>query len=253
MKKLWGILSAGLLTLGFVTEINAQAIDEDPTVNPVVSAQATADGYDVILLAGQSNMAGRATASSPDADAATNPRIFMWHPISGIVPAQDPLVHQEPRKTNADGSFTFIAGPGLTFAKEYIKTIPSNRKVLLVGAVYGGTGFMPDVTASTQRWNFTLKKFESVTNLHHRWMPTDDPATGGDLYRGAIRRANEAMTAAGLNARFVGILWHQGENDAVYDGADTYATNHGNLINALRSNITGADSRTPVVVGEFNP
>jgi len=191
-------------------------------------------------------MAGRATLNTSDSDAATDPRIFMWHPISGIITAQDPLVHQEQRNIGT-------AGLALTFAKEYLKTIPSNRKVLLVGAAYGGTSFYEDVTAPKARWNFTQQAFENVSNLHHRWMVTQNTAVGGDLYRGAVRRANDAMAAAGSGARFVGILWHQGESDAVVGGADDYATNHRALMAAFRSEITGATSTTPIVVGEFNP
>ena len=125
--------------------------------------------------------------------------------------------------------------------------------MLLVGAGYGGTGFIEDVTAPTARWNFTAQAFENFTNLHHRWMATTDPNVGGDLYRGAVRRANDAMAVAGQNARFVGVIWHQGESDAVDGGADTYADNHHKLIAAFRANITGAGPTTPVVVGEFNP
>lgn len=224
----------------------SQSLDDDPTVAQVSEGGSLADGYDVILLVGQSNMAGRAPLVAGEADAAVHPRIFMWHPISGIVPAQDPLVHQEPRQTGT-------AGPGLTLAKAYLRRIPSNRKVLLVGAAYGGTSFVQDVTMATSRWNFSKQAFESVPNLHHRWIATSDLNVGGDLYRGAVRRANDAMAAAGPTARLVGIVWHQGESDAVHGGAGAYASHHRNLIAALRANITGASGSTPMVVGEFNP
>lgn len=114
------------------------------------TAQTTlSDGYDVVLLAGQSNMAGRAILDASDPDAAVNSRIFMWDPVNGIVPAKDPIVHQEPIKNGT-------AGLGLTFAKEYLQRIPSNRKILLVGAAYGGTAFYKEVLIPTDRWNFNL-------------------------------------------------------------------------------------------------
>lgn len=236
----------GVMTLS--SAAFAQSLDEDPTVNGVDPTGSLADGYDVILVAGQSNMAGRAAKVAGDPDGAIDPRVFMWNPASGTIgAAYDPLIHQEPTAAST-------AGLALTMAKAYIKTIPSNRKVLLVGAAFGGTSFNEDVTAPTSLWDFTTKTFNyQAPNLHHRWMATLDPAVGGDLYRGAVRRANDAMAKAGPTARFVGILWHQGESDSVNGGAPTYATNLQNLITALRSNITGASSRTPVVVGEFNP
>lgn len=249
MKKTFAIgalFVAGMISMGSIA--SAQTLDEDPTVNGVENSNSIADGYDVLLLAGQSNMAGRALIASNDPDAATDPRITMWHPTSlTIVTAKDPLIHQEPLKAGT-------AGLGLTMAKAYLKTLPANRKILLVGAGFGGTSFSEDVTVAVNVWNFTSRSFAQRTNMHRRWMPTNDPTIGGDLYRGALRRVNDAMAAAGPTARFAGILWHQGESDSVVAGGpQIYSTNLQNLIAALRANITGASGRTPVVVGEFNP
>jgi len=194
-------------------------------------------GYDVILLAGQSNMAGRGVLLNPiDADGATDAAISMWDPAKGIVEAKDPLVHPEL------GSKPTGVGLGMSFAKSYLAQLRRsgypNRKILLVGAAWGGTSFI-----------------QNDPTYRHRWVVTDDPAVGGDLYRGAVQRANAAISAAQAvdpSSTFKGILWHQGEGDVNYQGAPSYAAKHTQLITSLREHIKGA-RHAPVVVGELTP
>lgn len=189
-------------------------------------------GYDIILLAGQSNMAGRGAIPSPiDPDGAPDAAIKMWDPVNGIVTAKDPIIHPE------KGSKPTQVGMGMTFAKSYLSRIRMtgypNRKILLVGAAWGGTSFTDG-----------------------RWLVTQDPNVGGDLYRGAVTRANAAIAAALAaepTSAFKGILWHQGESDMVgVSGASSYASNHTTLMKALRKDINGA-ANAPIVVGEMTP
>lgn len=197
----------------------------------------TSAGYDVILLAGQSNMAGRGVVRNPiDADGTPDPAIKMWDPANGIVEAKDPIVHPEL------GSKPTGVGLGMSFAKAYLAKLRSsgypNRKILLVGAAWGGTSFI-----------------QNDPTYRQRWLATDDAALGGDLYRGAVQRANAAVRAAlarDPSSAFKGILWHQGEGDVNYKGAPSYATHHVQLITRFRDNIAGA-RHAPVVVGEFTP
>jgi len=194
-------------------------------------------GYDVVLLAGQSNMAGRGIVSASDPDGATSPDIFMWDPDAGApVTARDPIIHPE-RFVKPTG-----VGPGLTFAKSYLARLKDtgypNRKVLLVGAAWGGTSFIVN-----------------DPTYHHRWMATDDPAVGGDLFRGAVQLANAAITKAKAldnSSRLVAILWLQGESDVQNGGAPTYAANHTALMGAFRTRISGAGT-VPIVVSEMAP
>ena len=192
-----------------------------------VQAQSSAPGYDVILLAGQSNMVGFGTGPDTAADAAVSPRVFMWnYNTNAIVPAQDPLIMNQSAAN---------IGPGLTFAKAYAASIAANRNVLLVGAARGTTGF------------------------NNGWLAPN--TTGGDssLALDAVILANNAMAAAGSGARFIGILWDQGENDILASSgaaaptyADQYQTNLVNLVRYFRAGITGATSATPFVVTEMN-
>ena len=218
--------AAALMVVGSATCLFAMAGD-------------TSTGYDIILLAGQSNMAGRGVLSHPiDNDGKPNAAIKMWDPANGIVTAVDPIIHQEPHGMTK-------VGLGMSFAKAYLahlahlrKTGFPNRKVLLVGAAWGGTGFIYD-----------------VPGLHHRWVATDDPTIGGDLYRGAVRRAVAALAEAKskeATSTFKAILWHQGETDLSNEGASKYAHNHSVLMKALRAKIPGA-AAAPIVVGEMTP
>jgi len=194
-------------------------------------------GYDIFLLAGQSNMAGRGAIPNPiDADGEPESAIKMWDPSKGIVEAKDPIIHPE------IGNKPTAVGMGMSFAKSYLAEARRNgqfeRKVLLVGAAWGGTGFSEDVPI-----------------YHHRWMVTQDPVVGGDLYRTAVQRANAAISAAlaeNPQSSFKGLLWHQGESDANKIGSATYAENHIKLIEALRREIKGA-ANAPLVVGEMTP
>lgn len=207
------------------------------TAHAATAADGTA-GYDIFLLAGQSNMAGRGAVTAPiDADGRVDPAIKMWsHDDRTIIEAKDPLLHPE------FGQKPTGVGPGMSFAKAYLAWRRAsgfpNRKVLLVGAAWGGTSFVQPGGSGTGRW-----------------IATQDPRLGGDLYRGAVARATAAIAEArriDATSQFSGILWHQGESDVVRGGAVAYAQHHQDLMRALRSNIPGA-ATVPIVVGEMTP
>ncbi|ESQ91953.1 hypothetical protein ABAC460_03380 [Asticcacaulis sp. AC460] len=186
--------------------------------------------WQVFLLAGQSNMAGRGVIPKPmDADGLPSPDIFMWDPDAGIIPATDPIPHPE------RGAKPTAIGPGMSFAKAWHAA--KGGRLLLVGAAWGGTGF-----------------FEQVPNYGQRWLRTQDRAVGGDLYRRAVARANAAIRAAQASGpvAFGGILWHQGESDIGAHAMAGYAAAHVELMQALRAEITGA-ADAPIVAGELTP
>ena len=196
-------------------------------LNPTLTA-ADLSGYDVILLAGQSNMVGGNNTKDTTLDAA-DARIFQW-PCSGgsvgsIVAGTDPLNH-------VSGAATEV-GPGVPFARWWASQNPG-RKVLLVPAAYPSTGF-------------------EASDFNARWKVGWSNAGGTNLYDNAISKANGAMAAAGAGARFVGILWCQGEADgAASVSAGTYQTDILALIDGFRSNITGA-SKAPFVILSMVP
>jgi hypothetical protein len=180
-------------------------------------AKAPLSGYDVFLMAGQSNMVGVGRGPDNWSDAAMSARVWQWNPKSvSIVEARDPLF-QNQKIINA-------VGLGMTFGKAYAKSIPADRQVLLVGSAANNSTFVSG-----------------------RWRAPD-----GDLARTAVERANAAMAAAGKGARFAGILWLQGEGDITGGGAPGYAGNLRELITYFRTHIDGAGQTTPFVVGELS-
>ena len=210
-----------------VTVRTVNSVAPDGAGNVVVAGGGinTADvGYDIVLLAGQSNMSGRGTIDSAF-DPTVNAHVWQYATagtVANVVAlAVDPLGHAD------RVALTNTLGPGTSFARWYASTIPGNRQVLLVPTAYGGTGF----TTS----------------------PTWDPAVGaGSLYLQAIAQTNAAITAAGANARLVGVLWLQGEADISMTQA-AYAAKLDALIDGFRSSITGASATTPFVVGQMAP
>jgi len=175
------------------------------------------EGYDVYLLAGQSNMIGRyGPIISPEDD--TDADIFMLSRSTGLaVTAADPLDHI--------GETANTIGLGLTFAKGRKVALTDNRKILLVCCAEGATGF------DNNQWNI-----------------------GGDNYIDAITQANTAMALdlnGGVNL-FKGIIWHQGAAEGPISEA-SYRNRMHTLVVMLKANITGAGIATPFVCGDQSP
>jgi len=132
-------------------------------------------GYDVFLVAGQSNThAGKAfdpVLDQPDSDIKQLGRFDSLN--YRIVAAAENLQHW----TRVDGYIGFA----LTFAKLYKPLLAgTGRKILIVPCGYGNTAVI-------------------------EWQ------RGGMLYNDIIARINYATSLPG--SRLAGILWHQGEND----------------------------------------
>lgn len=194
--------------------------------NEIVGALGgVAGGYDVVLLAGQSNMAGRGTFNVGIDTADANVLQFDGYSASGtyrtIIAGLDPMKHPEM------GVLSTAVGPGMFFGKRY--NALTGRKVLLVPAAWGGTSLV----AGTLTWN----------------------PTGRD-YLNAIDQANRAVTAAVAaipGSRFVGTLWIQGEGDGSNSVSQAaYEAAFVPLIAGLRAGITGA-SNSWFVVGQMMP
>ena len=169
-------------------------------------------GYDVILLAGQSNMVGRYGPVDATLDA-TDDRIMQYgYDAQAVTLASNPL---DQRDETAN-----TVGMGMSIAKAYIADgkLASGRKVLLVPVAMGNTAF------STGFWR---------------------AGGGGDSQ--AIARANAAMALSGGTNQFVMTDWHQGEGDRTSSQA-TYSADLDALIARWRSSITGA-TNAPFLVG----
>lgn len=188
---------------------------------PSTSVNPNDAGYDVVLLLGQSNMAGGGGDSDPMLDP-VDPRIWQWGTkapyVDKAIVATHPLQH-------VDIPDYIKVGPGIDFGRAYADTIPANRKVMLIPAALGGS---PLVGGPWQ-------------------------APSGELYLNAISLANKAVAAPGGNNRVVAMLWQQGEADATNDVPQaTYRDTLIATIAGLRSSITGAGA-APFIIGLLPP
>ena len=138
-------------------------------------AEGQGDQYDLYLLIGQSNMAGRGVVEQ--IDRTPHERVFMFGKAGTWLAATDPIHFDKPEVVGV--------GPGFSFGKA-VACYDQTRKIGLIPAAVGGS--------SITSWK--QGGFHEQTGSH----PYDD----------AISRAQIAMKHGTLK----GILWHQGEADS---------------------------------------
>lgn len=137
---------------------------------------------DLYVLAGQSNMVGRAPLVDP---APSHPMVRALTPQDTWEVARDPIHEAIPR----DGR-TLGIGLGLPFAKELVRR--TGVPIGLVPCAIGGT--------SLEQWN-----------------PSHRGQLRRSLYGNLLARVALALPAGvaeGAKARLAGVLWYQGEADA---------------------------------------
>lgn len=189
-------------------------------------------GYDVILIIGQSNAVGGGTDTINTTYLDPPTERIKQYPGSGtflgqIVAGIDGLYHLYQSST---------VGPGMPFAREYLRHIKANRSVLLVPAAEGSTGFNPSSTG-----------FDGIMAT---WDP-NDTTTAKNLYNLAVAQCDAAIAAGGSKSRLAGVIWVQGENDAGVLNQSQYATKLDSLIDALRTHY--ANPTLPFVIGQMTP
>ncbi len=155
------------------------------------------DKFHLILLVGQSNMAGRGTVE--EQDRTPHPRVLMLNKAGEWAPAIDPL--------HFDKAAAGV-GLGKTFGTLYAEAHPG----VIVGLIPCAVGGSP-----IDAWK--PGEFYKPTNSH----PWDD----------AIRRAHLAQKSGTI----VGILWHQGESDSNAKLAPGYEAKLHDLIARMRKEL----------------
>ena len=167
--------------------------------------------FDLYLLIGQSNMAGRGKITKEFKNLGS-PGIVMLNKDNHWVPARHPLHFDKPAIVGV--------GPGLSFALEMSKKNNGN-KIGLIPCAVGGT--------SIDLWK--PGAYDSITKTH----PYDD----------MMRRIKEATRSGVIK----GMIWLQGEADSNPVKAKDYLSNLEELINRIRT-ITNNPS-LPFVAGEL--
>ena len=150
--------------------------------------------YDVYLLIGQSNMAGRGTLLESDFAAGPEEGVFLLDSLDMPVPATHP--YNQYSTIRKDIGMQQMS-PAYSFGKEMRRY--GRRPVLLVVNARGGTAL-------------------------DEWMP------GTDYLNEAVRRTEEAMKYGKLR----GIVWHQGCTDADLGRLSDYMDRLVVMVAALR-------------------
>lgn len=215
---------------------------------------ASADGYDVFVLLGQSNM----LAYNPNEPRTplidfTDSSILQWGQNAGTgtantpILASDPLEHP-PSGNGAGNEVSSGSSLGMTFARMYKNA--TGRNVLLVPCAWPNTGFGLNI-------NFPTATTIGNETVNRNWLATDP----SNLLTLAIRRTNLAMAyhpVRNPSPAYVGtapptpdnanslkaFLWQQGE----FDMATTetaYKNNLMQLVQSLRTNVAAAASASP--------
>ena len=143
-----------------------------------------ADNVNVVLLGGQSNMTGRASASGlPSNLASPQPDVLFYHDAGKPVTNE---ANQRTLTTLRSGSGTDF-GPEVAFGRTIADGLPAENFALIKYA-YGGT------------------------NLSNDW----DPNTGSvyTTFRNTVTDGLAALNAAGHTYTITAMLWNQGESDA---------------------------------------
>jgi len=187
-------------------------------------------GYDIIIQAGQSNAQGCGVGDMQNAYVENDDVLYYV----------DDFEYTDNQEKCNDGTGFWVApakerGNGeikvnnfaLSFAEEYVKNglLEKGRKLLIIRAAVGGTGFRD------KRWG------------------RDD-----DLFKRLLKviECSKKLTYGENDHRFVAFLWHQGEAEVV-EGA-TYENHYNNLkylVECVRN--TAGSPNLPFIAGDFVP
>ena len=167
--------------------------------------------FDLYILAGQSNMAGRGVMTD-SLKALRNDQVWMLNKDLNWTVAIHPIHFDKPSVAGV--------GPGLSFGIAMANAHPG-KKIGLIPCAVGGT--------SIDKW--LPGAFDKATSTH----PYDD----------AVARITEAMK----HGKVKGMIWLQGEGDSNEALALVYIDNLEAMVSRIRK-LTG-EKDLPVVVGEL--
>ena len=192
LYKSWLTPIAALAALALTMACNA----EEPGAQGAASKS-----YDLYLLIGQSNMAGRGQVDKESK--LKHPRVFTLTRDGQWGPAVDPLHFDKPSAG---------VGPGLTFGKAMADACPK-ATIGLIPCAVGGT---------------------SISS----WVPgIQDRSTKAFPYDDMLKRAQRACKDGTLK----GIIWHQGESDRKPPAISLYTTQLTELVARLRKDLNAPD------------
>lgn len=151
----------------------------------------------VFIMAGQSNMAGRALVEPQDT--ISNPRVISINKDNQWVFAKEPLHFYQPKLTGLDC--------GMSFAKDLLPHLKKKTVIVLLPCAVGGSSISYWLNDSTFNGVHLKSSFEEKVDLAKKI--------------GVIK----------------GIIWHQGESDAFDNKIPVYGENLKELFSFFRSYI----------------
>ena len=192
----------------------------------------------LVLLAGQSNMAGRGYAGADDLVGI--PNLLMIRPDFKWQPAIEPIT----RDRKFIGTFQ-ASGEKITGSDPFETVLPEgDQKVVGVGL--GRTFGRLLVQANPGRTVGLIPCAVGGTSIA-AWMPggVDDHDPDNFPYDNAVEKAREAQKSG----RIVAILWHQGENDAMQQTPD-YTGKLRTVVRNFRRDLQLGDD-VPFIAGDM--
>jgi len=217
MKRLLSLIVAVMMVLGGCANPQMEPPKpHKPTPNPSEQLpEQGEDEYDVFLLIGQSNMAGRGTMLPEDL-AGPIEGVYLLDTEGKVVPATNPL-------------------------NQY-STI---RKDIKLQQINPGVGFSKRVHAATGRKILLVVNARGGSNINEWVKGKVSSDVGLAFYDEAVRRTKQATAHGTLR----GILWHQGESNS---GNPTgYMDKLKTLVSGLRSELNAPT--VPFIAGEIAP
>ncbi|MDO6760964.1 sialate O-acetylesterase [Tamlana sp. 2_MG-2023] len=194
----------------------------------------------VILLAGQSNMAG--AGNYDELDESVKARIKkvsnrVW--VSQSNTEQKPLSYYN-NKPSEKYNFTKRFGPelfiGLTLAEKY-----PNQEFLLIKEAKGGTSLYG---AWNPEWTSEKAKEIEKGEVKQSWNLCE-------IHIESIKKNLALLTEKGKRYKIIGMAWMQGENDAILEvAANSYTSNLKKLITKYRAEFNVMDM--PFIAGQIN-
>lgn len=159
-------------------------------------------GYDVIVIAGQSNAVGYGCGPFEDVSQNQDGRIYQVLPSGFIARAEEPLLHAPSPGPGGKGF-------GMTFARVYaMEWLASDRQVLLVPSGLGATSIL--------QWDDIDEGIDFDPPDGKNRLPIRFDST--ELFDTMISQTRLALAAGApvMRNRVVAFLWHQGETDLMY-------------------------------------
>ncbi|MFC3296312.1 sialate O-acetylesterase [Clavibacter michiganensis] len=200
-----------------------------PTSRTSVPRQiaSTGEGYDVVVILGQSNAQGVGTGWDPSVDVSVpglDQLAGSGAKAGQIVPAKDSLSHVTTWTTSGGVQ---AVGPGMELGRHMLADARPGRKVLLVPAAMASTSMTGDGT--------------------YAWNPADTRSRI-NLFTRALGQIDAAL-AQDPDNRLVAVVWAQGESDATRTTAAGYQSMLLDLVDRLNARY-GA---VPFLVGGMVP